>query len=161
MDATPDGVAEEDDEEQGIDQQDVLYSMVFFLAAVTLGLFSRVLGADDAPFRPVMRKRGKTCPATGVAAGPAPDEGCSSGAPPSAPSETPSRCARAARERAGASPRARSAASKAGSRTWIHWLALLWPMPNSRPWTTWTAAVFRYVSTKNSRSSGVASGQVR
>jgi hypothetical protein len=31
--------------------------MVLFLAAVTLRLFSRVLGADDAPFRPVMRKR--------------------------------------------------------------------------------------------------------
>src|SRR5689334_8677453 len=116
MDATPGGVAEEQNDEQGIDEQDVLYGMVLFLAAVTLGLFSRVLGADGAPFRPVMRKRGKACPGTGAAAGKAPDEGCSSGATPSAPSETPSRCARAARERAGASPRARSA----GSRTWIH-----------------------------------------
>src|SRR5690349_5103031 len=149
MDAAPDGFAEEDDEEQGIDQQDVLYGMVFFLAAVTLGLFSRVLGADDPTFRPVMRKRGKTCPAPGAQAEPDAGAGASSGAPPSAPSETPSRCARAVRERAGASPRVRSAASSAGSRTWIHWLALLWPRPNSRPWTTWTAAVFRYVSTKN------------
>jgi hypothetical protein len=41
MEAAPDSVAEEDDEEQGIDQQDVLYGMVLFLAAVTLGLFSR------------------------------------------------------------------------------------------------------------------------
>src|SRR5262252_4200307 len=32
-------------------------------------------------------------------------------------SETPSRCARAVRERAGASPRARSAANNAGKRT--------------------------------------------
>src|SRR5690349_11258324 len=134
MEAAPDGVAEEDDEEQGIDQQDVLYGMVFFLAAVTLGLFSRVLGADDAPFRPVMRKRGAVCPATGAQADAG--TGASSGAATSAPSETPSRCARAARVRAGASPRVRSAASKAGSRTWIHWLALLWPRPNSRPWTT-------------------------
>src|SRR5690349_21386947 len=143
MEAAPDSVAEEDDEEPGIDQQDVLYGVVLLLATVTLGLFSRVLGADDPTFRSVMRKRGAACPATGAQAGPAPDEGCSSGARPSAPSETPTRCARAARERAGASPRARSAASKAGSRTWIHWLALLWPRPNSRPWTTWTAAVFR------------------
>jgi hypothetical protein len=30
--------------------------VVFFLAAITVGLFSRVLGADDAPFRPVMGK---------------------------------------------------------------------------------------------------------
>src|SRR5690349_20818984 len=136
MDTAPDSVAEEDDEEQGIDQQDVLYGMVFFLATVTLRLFSRVLGADDAPFRPVMRKRGAACPATGAAAGPATGAGSPRGATPSAPSETPSRCARAARERAGASPRARSAACNVGSRTWIHWLALLWPMPNSRPWTT-------------------------
>src|SRR5690349_11991087 len=143
MDTAPDSVAEEDDEEQGIDQQDVLYGMVLLLAAVTLGLFSRVLGADDASFRPVMRKRGKTCPATGAQAGPDAGAGASSGAATSVPSETPSRCARAARERAGASPRARSAASTAGSRSWIHWLALLWPRPNSRPWTTWTAAVFR------------------
>src|SRR4051794_15668161 len=143
MDTAPGSVAEEQDEEQGVDQQDVLYGMVLFLAAVTLRLFSRIPGADDAPFRPVMRKRGAAGPATGAAAGQATDAGSSSGATPSVRSETPSRCARAARERAGASPRARSAASKAGSRTWIHGLALLWPRPNSRPWTTWTAAVFR------------------
>src|SRR3954471_11887776 len=120
MDAAPDGVAEEQDDEQGIDQKDVLYGMVLFLAAVTLGLFSRVLGADDAPFRPVMRQRGNACPATGAQAGEVTDAGACSGTTPSAPSETPSRCARAVRERAGASPRARSAASNAGSRTWIH-----------------------------------------
>src|SRR4051812_23008219 len=120
MDTAPGGFAEEEDDQHGIDQKDVLYGMVLFLAAVTLRLFSRVLGADDAPFRPVMRKRGAACPATGAAAGQATDEGSSSGTTPSVRSETPSRCARAARERAGASPRARSAASKAGSRTWIH-----------------------------------------
>src|SRR3954452_8778547 len=120
MEAAPGSFAEEEDEEQRIDQKDILYRVVLFLAAVTLRLFSRVLGADDAPFRPVMRKRGKACPATGAAAGQATDEGSCSGATPSASSETPSRCARAARERAGASPRARSAASTAGSRTWIH-----------------------------------------
>jgi len=32
--------------------------VVFFLAAITRGLFNRVLGADDAPFGPVM---GKSC----------------------------------------------------------------------------------------------------
>jgi hypothetical protein len=59
MDAAANGVAEEQDEERGIDQQDVLYRMVFFLATVTVRLFSRVLGADNAPFRPVMSKRGE------------------------------------------------------------------------------------------------------
>src|SRR3954465_11420254 len=128
MDAAANGVAEEQDEEHGIDQQDVLYRMVLFLATVTVRLFSRVLG--NAPFRPVMGKRGEPCPATGTEAGEG--AGSSSGATTSGPSETANRCARAVRERAGASPRPRSAASKAGSRTWIHWLALLWLMPNSR-----------------------------
>src|SRR3989442_4602449 len=32
-------------------------------------------------------------------------------------------------------------------------------MPNRRPWTTWRLYVFRYVSKKNSRSSGVGRGQ--
>src|SRR3954471_17524328 len=111
MDAAAHGVAEEQDDEHGIDQQDVLYRMVLFLATVTVRLFSRVLGADNAPFRPVMSKRGEPCPALGAEAG----EGSSSGA--SGPSETANRCARAVRERAGASPRPRSAASNAGSRT--------------------------------------------
>src|SRR5439155_19422065 len=74
-------------------------------------------------------------------------------------STTPSRWARAVRERVGASPRVRRAASSAGRRTWIHWFALLWPMPNRRPWTTWRLYVFRYVSRKNSRSSDVGRGQ--
>src|SRR6266851_10141666 len=39
--------------------------VVLFLAALTVGLFNRVLGADDAPFRPVMGKRGEA----GVTAG--------------------------------------------------------------------------------------------
>jgi hypothetical protein len=58
MGAAAVGVAEEEDEEQGIDQQDIFYRVVFFLAAITFGLFSRVLGADDAPFGSVM---GKSC----------------------------------------------------------------------------------------------------
>ena len=57
MDAAANSVAEEQDDEQGIDQQDVLYRMVLFLATVTFRLFSRVLGADNAPFRSVMSKR--------------------------------------------------------------------------------------------------------
>src|SRR3954470_3540627 len=131
MDAAANGVAEEQDDQRGINQQDVLYRMVFFLATVTLRLFSRVLGADNAPFRSVMSKRGEPCPALDAEAGE--DAGSSSGATKSGPSKIDSLCARAARERAGASPRPRSATSNAGSRTWIHWLALLCPMPNSRP----------------------------
>jgi hypothetical protein len=58
MDATTIGVAEEKDDEQGIDQQDIFDRVIFFLAAITVRLCNRVLGADDAPFRPVM---GKSC----------------------------------------------------------------------------------------------------
>src|SRR3954447_23963383 len=100
MDAAANGVAEEQDDEQGIDQQNVLYRMVLFLSTVTLRLFSRVLGADNAPFRSVMSKRGEPCPALDAEAGEG--EGSSRGATTSGPSETASRCARAVRERAGA-----------------------------------------------------------
>src|SRR5713226_4066841 len=112
MDTAAIGVAQKEDREEGIDQQDVFDRVVFFLAALTLLLFSRVLGADDTPFGPVMGKRGDT----DVAAGPAPTgaDASSSGVIIVAASaaETPSCCARAVRERAGASPRVRRAASK-------------------------------------------------
>jgi hypothetical protein len=99
MDAAAVGVAEKEEEEQGMDQQDIFYRMVLCLATLTLRLFSRVWGADAAPCRPIMGTRGDT---DGAAA------------------ETPSRWASAVRERAGASPRARHAASSAGKRTWTH-----------------------------------------
>jgi hypothetical protein len=114
MDAAAVGVAQKEDEEQGIDEQDIFDRVVSFLAALTRGLFSRVLGADDAPFRPVMGKRGEA----DAAAGPAtPGAGPSTSGPTTmaaAASETPSRWANAVRERAGASPRVRSAASSTG-----------------------------------------------
>src|SRR5262245_7287598 len=110
MDTAAVGVTEKKDDEQGIDEQDIFHRVVFFLAAITRGLFKRVLGADDAPFGPVMGKRGES----GVGMG-----SSSSGVTTAAASasETPKRCARAVRERAGASPRVRNAASSAGRRT--------------------------------------------
>jgi hypothetical protein len=119
MDTAAIGVAQKEDEEQGIDEQDIFDGVVFFLAAITLLLFSRVLGADDASFRPVMGKRGEA----GAAGMEAPGAGSSSSETTTiaaSASETPRRWARTDRERAGASPRARSAASNAGNRTWIH-----------------------------------------
>src|SRR5438874_1213132 len=116
MDAASTSLTEKEDREQRIDQEDVFYRVVFFLAAITRDLFNRVLGADDAPFRAVMGKRGDASAAAGpVAIG----VGSSSGATmvAASASETPSRWARAVRERAGAVPRARSAASSAGRRT--------------------------------------------
>ncbi len=117
MDAATVGVAEEEDDEQGIDSQDIFDRMIFFLAARTLCLFSRVLGADDTPFGPVMGQRGDAGTPAGAAARGASCSSSGATTVAASASETPSRCARAVRERAGASPRARSAASSAGRRT--------------------------------------------
>src|SRR5713101_8300621 len=117
MDAAAIGVTEKEDDKQGIDQQDIFYRVVSFLAAITLFLFNRVLGADDGPFGPVMGKRGEA----GAAAGTVATGGGSSSEPTTtvaaSASATPSRWARAANERVGASPRVRRAASSAGKRT--------------------------------------------
>jgi len=113
MDATAVGVAEKEDGEEGIDQQDIVDRVVFFLAALTCGLLRRVLGADDPPLGAVMGTRGD---ADVVARGTGSSSRGATTVAASA-SETPSRWARAVRERAGASPRARSAASNAGRRT--------------------------------------------
>src|SRR5499433_4319397 len=114
------GVAQKEDDEQGIDEQDIFDRVVFFLAAITFLLFHRVLGADDASFRPVMGTRGEAGAAAGMG-DPGADSSCSGTTTVAASAAaTPRRWARAARERAGASPRVRSAASNAGNRTWIH-----------------------------------------
>ena len=117
MDATAIGVAEEKDDEQRIDQQDIFDGVVFFLAALTLGLGRRVLGADNAPFGAIMGKRGDTGAAAGAAATGVAASACGVTTVAASASETPSRWARAVRERAGASPRVRSAASRAGNKT--------------------------------------------
>jgi hypothetical protein len=117
MDATAIGVAEEEDREQGIDQENIFDRMVRFLAAITVRLCRRVLGADEASLGAVMGTRGEAgAPAGPVATG----AGASSKGRTTVVAsafETPSRWAKAVRERAGASPRARSAASSAGKRT--------------------------------------------
>src|SRR2546429_8754879 len=105
MDMATIGVAQKEEHEQGVDQQDIFHGVVFFLAAITRFLFSRVLGADDAPFGPVMGKRGASGVETGATTTGA---GSSSNEPTTeaaSASETPSRWTRAVRDRAGASPR--------------------------------------------------------
>jgi hypothetical protein len=110
------GVTEKEDREEGMHEQDIFDGVVLFLPALTRGLCRRVLGADDAPFGAIMGKRGDAgatagTPTSGAAAS-------SSGATrvAAAASATPSRWAKAVSERAGASPRARSAVSSAGKR---------------------------------------------
>src|SRR5438552_15362510 len=114
------GVTEKEDDEQGIDEQDIFYRVVSFLAAITLRLFRRVLGADDTPLGPVMGKRGEAGAAAGTATRGAGSSASGVTTVAAAASETPSRCASAVRERAGASPRVRRAASSTGRSTWIH-----------------------------------------
>src|SRR5262249_5800536 len=113
------GVAQKEDREEGIDQQDIFDGVVFLLPAITLLLFNRVLGADDAPLGAVMGKRGAAGAAVGTATTAA-DSSSSGVTTVAAASATPRRWARAGRGRAGASPRARRAASNTGNRTWIH-----------------------------------------
>ena len=117
MDAAAVRVAQKEDREQGIDEQDIFDGVVLFLAAITVRLFSRVLGADDAPFRPVVGKRGEAGATAGTAATDAGSSASGVTTMAASASVTPSRCARAVRERAGASPRVRRAASKAGKST--------------------------------------------
>jgi hypothetical protein len=117
MDTAAIGVTQKEDQEEGIDQQNIFYRVVLFLAAITLGLFNRGLGADDAPFCPIMGKRGDAGVAAGSAATGAGSSASRTTTVAASASEPPSRWARAVRERAGASPRVRSAASSAGKRT--------------------------------------------
>jgi hypothetical protein len=117
MGAAAIGVTEKEDDKQGIHQQDIFDRMILFLAAITLRLFSRGLGADDTPFGPIMGKRGDADAAAGTAKTGAGSSASGVTTVAASASETPSRWARAVRERAGASPRARSAASSPGRRT--------------------------------------------
>jgi hypothetical protein len=120
MDTAAIGVTEKEDREERMHEQDIFDGVVFFLPALTLFLCNRVLGADDAPFRPVMGTRGEAGAAAGMGAAGVDSSSSGTTTVAAAASETPRRWARADRERAGASPRARSAASNAGKRTWIH-----------------------------------------
>jgi hypothetical protein len=120
LDTAAVGIAQKEDREQGIDEQDIFDSVVFLLPTITFLLFTRVLGADDAPFGPVMGTRGEAGGAAGMGTTGAGSSASGVTTVAAAASETPRRWARAERERAGASPRVRSAASNAGNRTWIH-----------------------------------------
>src|SRR5215510_6066295 len=111
MDAPAVRRTQKQERERRMDPQDMFHRVVLFLAAITCRLCRRVLGADDPPFRPVMGKRGEAGAAAGTGATRAGSSSSASTTVAASASETPKRYARAVRERAGASPRARSAAS--------------------------------------------------
>jgi len=66
MDPAAVGVAQKEDDEERIDEQDIFDGVVLFLAAITGRLFRRVLGTNDPPFGPVMGTRGDAGAAAGT-----------------------------------------------------------------------------------------------
>jgi hypothetical protein len=116
--ATGVGVTQKENYERSIDQQHVFDRVAFFLATITARLLSRILGAPDAPFGPIVAKRG----AAGTGAGPGGSAGVGGPAigttrAAASASVTPMRVASSRKERAGASPRVRSAACRTTNRT--------------------------------------------
>jgi hypothetical protein len=87
------GLAQHEDRERGVDQPHVFDRVARFLAAITARLRSRILGALDAPFGPIVVKRGEAGARAAASA-----------------SATPRRLANSVKDRVGASPRARSVA---------------------------------------------------
>src|SRR6266516_4562434 len=100
------GLTEKDNRQRGVDQQHVFHCMAFFLAAITARLLSRILGAHDAPFRPIVPKRGEAG-AGAAAGGSAGVEGPAVGMTRAAAlaSATPRRWANSCTDRVGASPK--------------------------------------------------------
>jgi hypothetical protein len=114
------GLTQKENREPSIDQQHVFDRVALFLAAITARLLSRILGALDAPFGAVVAKRGEAGVEAGAAAGRAdigadPSDGSTMAA--AAASAMPSRLAKSATHRVGASPNARSVARSTTKRT--------------------------------------------
>ena len=98
------GCTQQENRERGIDQQYVFDRVALFLAAITARLLSRILGALDAPFGPIVAKRGEGAAGVGGAAGGlAGGTGSSVGTTRAAASAsvTPIRWANACKERLG------------------------------------------------------------
>jgi len=113
------GLTQQENREPGIDQQHVFDGVARFLAAITARLLSRILGALDAPFGPIMAQRGETGTGTAVAVGrsdggDAPSVGATIAA--AAASATPRRVANSVKDRVGASPSVRSVARSTTKR---------------------------------------------
>jgi hypothetical protein len=101
------GRTEKENREGRVDQQHVFDRVALFLAAITARLLSRILGALDAPFGPIVSKRGE--------AGAGSPVGSTMAA--AAASAIPRRLASSAKERVGASPSVRSVARRTTKRT--------------------------------------------
>jgi len=113
------GLTQKENREHSIDQQHVFDRVALFLAAITARLLSRILGALDAPFGPIMAKRGEASAGAGAAAGRADvgaDPSVGSTMAAALASATPRRFANSVTDRVGASPNARSVARSTTKR---------------------------------------------
>ena len=113
-------VTEKEDRERRVDQQHVFQRVTLFLAAIIALLLSRILGALDAPFGPIVAKRGEGAAGVGATAGRrAGGTGSAVGTTRAAASAsvTPIRWANACKDRLGVSPKARSVACSTPNRT--------------------------------------------
>jgi hypothetical protein len=113
-------VAQKENRERRVDQQDVFDRVALFLAAITARLLKGILGARDAPFGAIVPKRGEAAVGIGAAAGRsdvvgAPSAGATRAA--TSASATPRRCASSVTDRVGASPSARRVARSTTKRT--------------------------------------------
>jgi hypothetical protein len=107
------GLTQKEDQEHGVAQEHVVDHVVLFLAAIIARLLSRILGALDAPFGPIVPKRGEA--GAGAAVGRSHTLGGSAVGLTMAvasASVTPRRLASSVTNRVGASPSARSVARR-------------------------------------------------
>jgi hypothetical protein len=114
------GLTQQEKREHSLDQPHVFDRVACFLAAITARLLSRILGALDAPFGPIVATRGEAGAAAGAAAGRADvgaDPSAGSTRAAAAASAMPSRWANSVTDRGGASPNARSVARSPTKRT--------------------------------------------
>jgi hypothetical protein len=113
------GRTQEEDRERRIDQEHVFDGVAPFLAAITARLLSRILGALDAAFGPIVAERGEAAAGTGSVDGSNVGDGSSVGATMAAASAsaTPRRWANAVNDRVGASPSVRNVARRITKRT--------------------------------------------
>jgi hypothetical protein len=113
-------VTEKEDRERRVDQPHVFQRVTRFLAAIIALLLSRILGALEAPFGPLVATRGEGAAGVGATAGRlAGGTGSAVGTTRAAASAsvTPIRWANACKDRLGVSPKARSVACSTPNKT--------------------------------------------
>jgi hypothetical protein len=111
---------EQEARERRVEQPQVFQRVPRFLAALKALLRSRILGALEAPFGPIVAQRGEGAAGVGATAGRragGPGSAVGTTRAAASASVTPSRWANACKDRLGVSPQARSVACSPPNRT--------------------------------------------